>query len=250
MSSFITEPAELEEALVEVRKRKRKRKLIGTLFVALLFLIILGLIWLYGYNYAKNSANTQIEELHDRISELETTPIAVDPITPELVLSVISSNTAEISELASAEYVFTNAAKFTDTKQIMNILDWMTEKSFVQKWDGTIKAGIKLDEVSVTVVDQVITVTMPPAQILSYEVDYDSVEILDERNNIFNPITVEDRNGFDIETSEEMKQRAIDHGLLEKAQKNAERIIAALLATTLENMQDYTVEFVYTDSEA
>ena len=44
-----------------------------------------------------------------------------------------------------------------------------------------------------------------------------------------------------------MKARAIENGLLEKAQKNAENIIKNLLMAAIENIQEYTIEFEITE---
>ena len=247
MNTNLEEAKKQQPAKPRIRRLNPTPKLIGISIVIVILVITLGIMWLYGYNYSKNKAANQIEELERRIAELENTPVVVDPVTPEIVQSVLTSQTKEISELTSAEYLFTNAARFTDTKDIAAIFDWMTEKSFVQKWDGAIKAGVDLTDVSVKVNNQVITVYLPKAEILSYEVDYDSVEVLDEKNNVFNPISVDDKNNFDKETAEEMKARAIENGLLEKAQKNAENIIKNLLMAAVENIQEYTIEFEITE---
>ena len=245
MSNTAVENTEIQEALVEVRKRKRKKKIIVISIIAVILLAILGSIWLYGYKCAKNAASIQIEELTKRINELENTPVVVNPVTPEIVQSVLSNKISDIAELSSAEYTFTNAARFTDTKHITIIFDWMTKKSFVQKWDGVIKAGVKLDKMSISVEEKKIKITLPCAEILSYEVDYDSVEILDEKNNVFNPISVTDKAAFDKETAEEMKTRAIENGLLKKAQKNVEQVITNLLTTSLDIGQEYSIEYIY-----
>ena len=243
MNTNFEETKELQTRKVCVWKRNPTPRLIGTAIVVVILLITLGIMWLYGYNYSKNKAEKEIEELKIYIDELLNTPVVIDPVTPEIVYTILDSKTTEISELASAEYLFTNAARFTDTKHVAAIFDWMTEKSFVQKWDGVIKAGVVLDDLSVTVINNVITVRLPQAEILSYEIDYDSIEVLDEKNNIFNPISVDDKNNFDEETAEAIKARAIENGLLEKAQKNAENIIASLLLASVENIQEYTIEF-------
>lgn len=244
MNKNLEETKEIKNTKICVRKRNPTPKLIGIAIVVAILLITLGVVWLYGYNYSKNKAAKQIEELERRIAELVTTPVVVNPVTPEIVHTILSSKTTEISELASAEYLFTNAARFTDTKHIAAIFDWMTEKSFVQKWDGAIKAGVDLADLSVTVENNVITVFLPQAEILSYEIDYDSIEVLDEKNNAFNPISVDDKNNFDKETAEALKTRAIENGLLDKAQKNTENILTNILLASVENIQEYTIEFV------
>ena len=248
MTEMTIKDTDLQEALVQVRKNKMKKRLIVAGVCALVLLLIFGIMWLYGYNYSKNIMQKEIDTLKAQIEELTNTPVVVDPVTPEIVQSAISSQMSDISELASAEYLFTNAARFTDTKHIIGIFDWITKKSFVQKWDGSIKAGVKLEDISVHVSGNVITITLPRAEILSYEIDYGSVEVLDEKNNVFNPISVEDKAKFDEETAEEMKARAIANGLLDKAQENAENIIASFLLASVENIQDYTIEFIIAEN--
>ena len=73
--------------------------------------------------------------------------------------------------------------------------------------------------------------------------------MLDEKNNIFNPITVEDTVNFEKETAEALKARAIENGLLEKAKRNAETIITSLLSVSLDSDQEYKTEFVYTEAQ-
>ena len=88
-----------------------------------------------------------------------------------------------------------------------------------------------------------IFVSIPSASILSYEVDNDSVELLDEKNNIFNRISVDDKIDFDASTEEAIKNRAIENGILEKAQKNAEDILTRLIQSDPAVSSNYTIEF-------
>ena len=219
-----------------------KKRIIAVTIVAVILFAIIIAIWVGGYNAAKEKYNAKIAELDNRIEEMISTPVVLEPITPEIVQRVLAEETKDVSELVTAEYLFTNAARFTNSKHIK---DWKipgTEKSFVQKWNGTIKAGIELHEVTISVNDNVVTVTLPKAKILSYEIDYDSVEVLDEKSNVFNPITVEDKSNFDKETAKEMKERAKKGGLLDNAQENAQNIISSFLAKNLSSYQ-YILEF-------
>jgi hypothetical protein len=114
------------------------------------------------------------------------------------------------------------------------------------RWDGVIKAGVKLDSISIKFApnEKKIIVSVPAAEILSYQIDSDSVELLDEKNNIFNKISVEDKIKFDASTEAAMKERAIENGLLEKAQNNAEDILRRLLQANPSIGTTYTIEFI------
>ena len=147
------------------------------------------------------------------------------------------------------EYLFTDAAKYSESMQYDGWDIPFTEKSFVLKWNGVMKAGVDLKRIRITVDEEAkrITVSVPAAKILSYEVDPDSIEVLDERDNIFNTITIEDKARFDSTTEDAMKKRAIKNGLLDKAQENAEEIIKRLLTTDPAIGSNYEIKFVVED---
>ena len=248
------ENAGLQKELVRIAKKsKLKRKFIAIAVVAVLVLLTVGGAWLSGRRQAKENAEAEIAELKamieeqdEKIQELIETPIVVSPVNPEIKLDIIYSEIKSISELATMEYLFTDAAEFSDSRQIKTWNIPFTEKSFILKWDGVIKAGVKLDLVTIEVNqdEKKITVSVPTAEILSYQIDTESVEILDEKDNIFNKISVDDKIKFDAATEEAIKQRAIENGLLEKAQANAEEILLRLLQANPAIGTEYTIEFV------
>ncbi len=241
------ENSELNEAVAIVRKKiwTPKNILRGTAII--LALALLSGIWVYGYQIGRKKNTEEIEKLKNQISEMVDTPVTLEPVTPEIVRKVMSERTNEISELTTAEYVFTSADRFTDTKHIVLLPDSWTQKSFIQKWDGVIKAGIKLEKAAVEVKGKVITITLPHAEILSYEIDTNSVEILDEKSGLFNPIKIDDKVKFDRESEYDMKNRAVKSGLLKKAEKSSENVIKNFLTATIKNAEDYTFNFEFID---
>lgn len=240
--------------LVKIAKKSRfKKKTIATSIVAVLFLLTALFAWIYGRNQVKESSAAEMQKLMEQlaqkdeeIQELIENPIVVNPVAPEINLGIIYSEISDIGELATVEYLFTDAAKYSDSKQIKNWNIPFTEKSFTLKWDGVIKAGVVLDSVVISVNEEekLIEVSIPSAQILSYEIDQDSIEIIDEKDNILNNISVEDKIKFDSSTEDAMKNRAIENGILDKAQKNAEDILKRLLTANTAITDEYTITFV------
>ena len=251
---IMEENEDLQRELVRMAKKsKLKRKIITFAIVVVLALLTVGVAWVVGRTQAKENAEAEIAELkimleeqEKHIQELIDTPIVVSKVNPEIQLDIIYSDINSIRELATVEYLFTDAAKFSDSKQIKNWNVPLTTKSFILKWTGVIKAGVKLDLVAIEVNEdeKKIVVSVPVAEILSYQIDNNSVEVLDEQNNIFNKITVDDKIKFDSSTEGAMKDRAIENGLLEKAQKNAADILLRLLQTNPAIGDIYTIEFV------
>lgn len=259
------EKQELQQELVKIaKKHKLKKKLISVLIIVSVFIVSILSAWLVGNVQAKKNyeVNTQkdadktaqtiqekdaaIKELEAQIQELINTPVVENRISPKIALEIIESELNNIGELATTEYVFTDAARFSDSKQIAK-WNWNipgTEKSFVAKWDGKIKVGIQIDKIKIDIVENEykILISIPSAEILSYEVN--NVEMLDEKNNVFNPISIDDKIKLDKETEDAMVERAIENGLLTTAQQNAEGIIASLICVNSEITSDYTLEFI------
>lgn len=250
----VGENEKLKAELVHLaRSNISKRRLRALLVVVLLISLTFTMAWAYGRNAANkraqeelDHANAEIMQLQNEIHNMIENPVILEPVAPEINLDLLHNEIADIGELATVEYLFTDAARFSDSRQIKNWSIPFTEKSFTLKWDGVIKVGVVLEKVSFDVNedDKIITVTVPEAQILSYEIDESSVEILDENDNIFNSISVDDKIAFDESTKTAMIERAVENGILDKAQKNAQVIIKNIICVDPAVEGQYAVEFL------
>lgn len=233
LEEHVMEKEELKTEIERMaRKQLKKRKLIKICAIVLTVTIIALGAFLVGRSQIKKK--TDKEEA-----------AVVNPVAPEISLDVINSEIQNIAELATVEYLFTDAARFSDSKEIKGWSIPLTEKSFLMKWDGVIKAGINVNDIGIDIDDEkmIITLTMPEATILSYDVDESSVEVLDEKDNIFNNITVEDKVGFDEATENAMKERAIENGLLDQALSQAQITIEGLLTANPVIAENYEIVF-------
>lgn len=233
LEEHVMEQEELKNEMERMaRKQLKKRKLTKICAIVLALIIVALGALLVGRSQIKKK--TDKEE-----------PTVVNPVAPEISLDVINSEIQNIAELATVEYLFTDAARFSDSKEIKGWSIPLTEKSFLMKWDGVIKAGINVNDIGIDIDDEkmIITLTMPEATILSYDVDESSVEVLDEKDNIFNNITVEDKVGFDEATENAMKERAIENGLLDQALSQAKITIEGLLTANPVIAENYEIVF-------
>lgn len=146
---------------------------------------------------------------------------------------VIGNQLSQISELATVSYQYTNMAQFSSSNDFYGVTIPFTTKKFILTYDGEIKAGADLSQVKVDVADTVVTVTLPPARILSHEIEEDSIEVFDEKTSIFNPFTVEDFSSFQADQKAEMERKALEKGLLDQAAEKTESSVKALLEPLL-----------------
>ena len=149
-----------------------------------------------------------------------------------------------IGELATMEYLYTDAGQYSDSISVGNFNIPFTEKNFTIKWDGVIKAGIDVTKITTELKQEEknLVVYLPQAEILSHDPDKDSIEVLDEKDGLFNPVRVDDQVKFDAACEKAMEERAIENGLLEKAQENAKELILQLLNANPDINGNYTIE--------
>ena len=166
---------------------------------------------------------------------------------PVLSSITVENQLQQISQLATIRYSYTNMGQFENSNEFYGIKLPFTTKRFIVAYDGTITAGVDLTQAKVTVTDQKVTIALPAPQILSHEVDPNSLEVFDETTSIFNPITIEDYTGFQADQQGVMEEKAIQGGLLTQAKDQAEAAIGGLITPLLQEGQ--TLEITVADGK-
>ena len=180
--------------------------------------------------------------------------ICVTSVTTALVMKKLYTNTkqtsitsefveqqiSEISELATLHHHYRKNANYQDAKKLLEYLpDWRINKSikeFSLVYEGDVKLGYNLKDIKILVEPntQSIFIYLPEPRILSHSIDFESIQILWERQGWFNNIRFEDFKQFFIseqkkyeqENSEELKRRAREHAM---------KLIQLRLGTTIEH---------------
>ena len=160
---------------------------------------------------------------------------------------VIEEKIVEISELASLECDYTDAGKYKgDAKKVLGFNLPFTSKEMMITYSGIVKMGPKLKDNMEVNLDQnaeKVTVVIPHSEILSHEVDEDSVKITYVKNGVFNSVTPQNVNDL----RKEMKNKYTKHiekdtDYLEQADEKAVDQITAFLNSAYPDL-DVEVEF-------
>ncbi|MCI9337509.1 MAG: DUF4230 domain-containing protein [Lachnospiraceae bacterium] len=224
--------------------KKKSRKYVILIAIAAIVVIILAIFY-KGYSNAAEKYEETIQKLEQEVERLSE-PVAVyEEASQEIDIAVINAEIRDIGELATIEYLYTDAGKYEDPAELFGkeIPFSFTTKSFIAKWDGSIKAGVDISKVRAEVNEEKkeITIHIPKAEILSHEIDDESIETLDERDGLFNKLKIEDIRAFDANSKDAMERRAIENGLLDKAYENARTILYKLVYTDAVTEAGYTV---------
>lgn len=173
--------------------------------------------------------NQLIEALRKKILDEESSRKSIPVITTETLKSQINT----LQQLITQEYIYTNADERTDdAKWLFGWKRPFSDTRLLVTYDGSIKAGIDLAEVQVEVTEEPrkITITLPKAEITDNNIPQDSIRIVEIKNGFLNEITFDDYNTFISEQKIVMENKAIERGILEKADEEARKVIEAFLA--------------------
>lgn len=163
---------------------------------------------------------------------------------PVITGTTISQQIQQISNLATTEYEYTNVGKFENNSTFQGFQVPFTKKSFLLTYSGKITAGIRLENLKVNVIpEEKIVITLPKAEILTNEIDEKSIEVYDETKNIFNQISIQDYTAFATEQKSLMEEKALEKGILTKAEEKAKDIIMRTLQINPEIAGGYMIEF-------
>lgn len=193
--------------------------------------VVLG-VFFATKQYYENENLARVEYVEVPVEKIVEVPVETKTaITAE----VVEGQLRDVGELASEEYAYREVATFDSTKSVQifghELSLPLTQSRFIYSYEGTIRAGIDFAQIDAEVDESTkqIRVILPASRILSSELDETSFELYDEQNNIFNPFSVKDVNETNRALKENAERRALDGGLLERADANARTMVRSLL---------------------
>lgn len=144
--------------------------------------------------------------------------------------STIMNRITHIQELALVKHNYTGVISYKDYMKFLNINIPLTDKYFLLKYNGYLKAGVDLSRVKIDVQnDSTIHVSIPKPKILDTVIDEKSVEVFNESENAFNPIKISDYNEALTREKNNMIKDAIDQGILSDATEQAKIVLRTML---------------------
>ncbi len=163
--------------------------------------------------------------------------------------TTLKNTLVEAQDLVSSYNYYSGIGKIENYQQLS---DWnipFTGKRLLYTYQGKVSLGFNTSDIDVNIHGNVIDVTCPPVQILSNEIDPDSIEVYDESNNIFNPLKADDI--FDNLNLEMRKQEEAlkTNGILSDAKKAAENAVRQLVAASAGSDGDYTIQVSIPDAD-
>ncbi|MDO4859752.1 MAG: DUF4230 domain-containing protein [Bacillota bacterium] len=157
----------------------------------------------------------------------------------QLTSIIVKEELKAIQETSVYKYDYTKVEKFKNSRKFpwgWNIP--FTEKEIEIAYNGQIKVFFDLSKCKETISDKKVTIMLPPFKI-SHSIEG---EIVEEDNNILNPIELKDEEGIRDALKIRMEKRAIDKGVFDKGKKSAKQAIESVLGPHLKEGQVLVID--------
>lgn len=163
--------------------------------------------------------------------------------------STVFGRIVEQNELVSVSQDYSIVDKQSDASSFFGLFDIpFTGNSFWYRYEGTLKAGVNLETAEIDDQGDKVTITLDPAYIISNTPDMEKSGVLEENNNVLNPIHVDDVDEFQRWCIEQSEAQAVEGGLLEEAQSAAEAQISRLFYAALGD--EVEISYVWREAPA
>ena len=194
------------------------------------------------------SQSLTIEELEQKADELAKK--LDDLLTKEVAVfdaGAVLEEVRNISELATVEYRYTNVVTL-DSSKTFSFIDWkvpFSDKVAIVTMDGVIKAGTDLSQVKINCNEnkKLITVSLPKSKILSNELFEQSFKVYEEKDSVWNPITLDESNELRVQIKDKARLNAIANNVLNEATDRAKQLIQKLIEAAPDVKGHYKIEF-------
>lgn len=161
-----------------------------------------------------------------------------------MITETIAKLKENVSELSTVKYHYTDVGSFENHSTISGFRIPLTTKRFIISYDGIITLGIKLDKVKFEVKDKVIEISLPPAELLSHELDERSLKVFDEQSGLFNAIKISDYADFVKVKKPQTLEKLMTPELLQEAVEEAKKAIRRMMLFSPEIESAYEIRFV------
>ena len=220
-------------------------KKIKKIYITISIVLSIIIIWLIA-GMLKNSNDIDNESLKDVVNSQSDKKLFDDSAVVKEIVTVntemIKDGLKEMGTLITQEYYFTQVEEYKSTERVW-IFD--SKASFIFSYDGVVTAGIDCNNVDITKDDEakLITVKIPKSDIIGVNIDHDSFKIYEEKEGLWNKLDMTKYNNSIIEFENAAKTKALNKGILNKADESAKNLIESFVNSLIED-NEYSVEYV------
>lgn len=163
---------------------------------------------------------------------------------------LLDTRLREIGELAVEEARVTLVRSTREPRHLFGMELPLVRERCIFAVDVVVKAGCDFDAIGVQVdnLRRRITLRLPEMRILSSAIDYESMQIFDEKTGVFARPQLEQHREAMLDLSREAEAKACVYGILDRARESARLRLEAFVGQ-LYDLTAYTLLIIQADGE-
>lgn len=197
------------------------------------------LLWKTG---SRPTPQQELASAHVTVPKTDGVVLTVEKV---ITAEVVSDGLKDLGRLITEEYYFTDVLSYSSDIRFFKLFAIpFTTSSFLVSYDGVVTAGIDFEKIEVTKDEErkIITIALPPAEIMNVDIDPESFVPYSEKTGLGNPISAGDFNDALKELEAGVKEKALDKGILERAEENAKKVVTHFVESLFEP-GTYTIRY-------
>ena len=143
--------------------------------------------------------------------------------------TVIAERLSKISELSTVKYNYSNVLALKDNKKFKDFPIPFTEKSFLIKYSGYIKAGVDLKDLDVAINEEKVTITLKKAKIFDHVINNEDLFVYDEKSSMFNKLSMQDMVNEISNEKSKVESDLLKTDFLDEANSNTKLLLQGIL---------------------
>ncbi len=148
----------------------------------------------------------------------------------EATSSTVSESILQIMQLSTLEYNYTDVVSYKESSKYKDMIIPFTEKRFMIKYTGYLKAGSDLSNIEIDTPDsETVHVTINHAKITDNVINEEDIYVYDEKGSLFNNLKIADVYDIMVTEKQNTEEKLIEGGFLEDADQRSEDLITELL---------------------
>lgn len=208
--------------------KKKERIEIAILGILAFAVILIPIV----FTICKHNTEAPEENMKDSPADYQVTIKEKErfvEVEKKISASVVEDGLRDMGFLVTQEYYFTEVVTNEKEESVLWGLLSSTA-SYSVKYDGSVFAGVDFSRIQVSKIGDRITVTAPVATVQSVDIDFNSFELLSNKDGLWTHMNPKDYNDSLKALKLTAENKAGDRGILEKAEANAEKIIRQFVA--------------------
>lgn len=240
-----------DEKKIETNRTGKLGGILSVILLIVMIIAILGLIVQDVMSRKASEASTTVSAIAgktdapkvrivEKVVEKEVEKLV--EVEKKVSSEMIQDGLNDMGVLITEEYYFTQVEDYTSVKKIFKIIP--SESNVVFSYDGIVTAGIDCSQVAVNKDDtnKQIVITLPKSKIQQVDIDFDSFKLYSEKEGMWNKLNFDDYNLSMVEFEKDAQTKAMDKGILERADERAESVITNFVKSIL-NDDEYTISY-------